>query len=129
MSKRKSIEIAGAGHGANPIPAASLKDGLLISGAIYGWQPGDDSADGPAQCLRLFDNIAAILAAGGGSPEDIVRVSIRLADAGDRPALNDGWVAMFPDPGSRPARHVEIGALADPRRTISAEIVAMITAT
>jgi hypothetical protein len=45
-----------------------------------------------------------------------LKLTVRLADYGDRDALNREWLAMFPDPDSRPARqvlaaHLDGGAL------------------
>ena len=36
--------------------------------------------------------------------DHIVKVTVYLADLGNRDALNAQWLAMFPDPENRPAR-------------------------
>ena len=41
----------------------------------------------------------------GGTPDDILKMTVWITDRALRPILNKHWVAMFPDPRSRPARH------------------------
>jgi enamine deaminase RidA (YjgF/YER057c/UK114 family) len=106
MSKRISIEVAGLEH-ANPIPNASRIGPFLVSGGIFGKDPATGKfAEGiDAQCEQTFANVRAVLQAGGAAPEDVIKLSVRLKDIGDRPVLNKYWVQLFPDPHSRPARH------------------------
>lgn len=125
-SKRKSIEIEGVGHGKMPIPMASLKGGLLATGAVYGWQPGEAEAGIEPQVCKLFSNLEAILTAAGGSMDDIVKMSVTLASGDFRATLNEVWTAYFPDPHSRPARHVKIAEIANRNRLIATEILAVI---
>lgn len=81
---------------------------MVFSGAIHGvnsithelpTEMGDQSAN-------VFANMLAIIEAAGGSVEDIIKVEIYLRDSSDRNAVNEEWLRMFPDPESRPARHV-----------------------
>lgn len=126
MTKRRSIHV-GQSHGANPIPAASVKNGILMSGAIYGLAGGaTEPADCEGQCAALFAAMAAILAAAGGTLDDVVHVAVKLAEPADRDSLNRHWVAAFPDPDSRPARHVDAAPLVMGQRRIAAEIVAIL---
>ena len=46
-----------------------------------------------------------MLAAAGGTPEDIVKCTVFVQDRAIRPVVNKYWVEMFPDAASRPARH------------------------
>jgi 2-iminobutanoate/2-iminopropanoate deaminase len=125
VGRRTSIYIESLGHGVNPIPAACLKDGLLVSGAVYGADPSATADTGlDEQCAVLFARIRAIVTAAGGTVEDIVKIAIRMADPSKRDVLNKHWLAQFPDPESRPARHVE--PLAPGRRLIAAEFIAML---
>ena len=39
MSNRKSIEVEGFSHGANPIPAASRVGNIVMTGGISGQDP------------------------------------------------------------------------------------------
>lgn len=126
MTKRRSINIESAGHGTNPIPMASLKGGILATGAVYGWQPDEAPLNIESQCHQLFSNIAAIMKSAGGTPDDIIKVSVNLASAKCRAALNAEWTQMFPDELSRPARHVSIGLLPNINRLISVEFLAVL---
>ena len=46
-----------------------------------------------------------ILEAAGASAGDVAQVLVTLTDRAHRPLVNDCWVELFPDPGSRPARN------------------------
>lgn len=106
MDKRRSIEVSGVKH-LNPIPAACRRGPFVVSGAISGADPasGTVPADLDAQCRQMFDNVRRLIEAAGGTPEDIVKMTVWIADRALRPTLNKYWVEMFPDPHSRPARH------------------------
>ena len=107
MARRVSIELPGFGH-ANPIPAASRKGPFVFSGAFTGRDPQTHElpVDLDGQLANIFTHVRALMTAAGGTPDDIVRMTVWLADYRDREALNREWLAMFPDDGSRPARHV-----------------------
>jgi 2-iminobutanoate/2-iminopropanoate deaminase len=55
----------------------------------------------------MFDNLRAILRAGGGDLADIVKITVYTADPGARDAINAEWCRHFPDPADRPARHTQ----------------------
>ncbi len=57
------------------------------------------------QCSLLFANVGRLMAAAGGSPQDIIKITFFVRDRSARDAINKEWVAMFPDAASRPARH------------------------
>lgn len=122
---RTSIELPGFGHD-NPVPVASRIGPFLFSGAITGKDPETksfpESLD--AQVANAFGHIRALMAAAGGSTDDIVKLNVHLVDARDREALNREWLEMFPDPASRPARHVS-GAELSPGALINCELVAV----
>jgi len=40
-----------------------------------------------------------------GTPDDIIKMTVWITDRSLREIMNRHWVAMFPDPHSRPARH------------------------
>lgn len=107
MSRRRSIEVEGLAHGANPIPQAAVVGNLLISGGIMGQEPGSHALppDLETQCRLMFANIRRVMEAAGGSTDDIVKITVYLKPGLPRDALNKEWMAMFPDPASRPARH------------------------
>ncbi len=110
MTRRKSIEIPGLSHGANPIPMASVVGNLLVSGGIMGQEPGNPilPEDLEGQAHLLFANIRRVMEAAGGSTDDIVKITIFLKKGLAREPINKEWVEMFPDPESRPARHTVI---------------------
>lgn len=98
---------------ANPIPAASRVGPLLASGALTGRDPvtGELPTSLEAQVVNAFARIREVMAAAGGTTDQIVKLTVRLADYRDRAALNDAWRAMFPDPAAMPARQVVAGGL------------------
>ena len=106
MARRKSIYIEGLGH-TNPIPAASRIGSWLISSGIPGKDPstGELPADLDAQCANMFELMRRVIERAGGSPDDILKVEVRMADPAQRGTVNSHWLKMFPDPESRPARH------------------------
>lgn len=106
MSKRKSFNVEGLDH-ANPIPAVSRIGNLVATGGVFGTDTsnGKIPEDVSAQCANMFVNLRKILAAAGAVPEDVIRVTVWIQRAEIRAEVNKEWVAMFPDPHSRPARH------------------------
>jgi len=106
MARRRSIHIGEFKH-ANPIPNASRIGHLLMSGVILGRDPV--TAEMPAsiedQCANMFAHMKAIVEAGGGSTDDIIKMTVWLKDRSQRRPVNTEWVKMFPDEHSRPARH------------------------
>jgi 2-iminobutanoate/2-iminopropanoate deaminase len=105
MTSRKSVNFAGIAHG-NPIPAASQIGSLLMSGVISGVPDPAKPPSASEQCRIMFENVSRLLEAAGGTADNIIKVSIWLKDMMLRDRLNEEWIAMFPDPQSRPARHV-----------------------
>ena len=61
--------------------------------------------DVTAQCVNMFANLRAILAAAGATTEDVIRVTVWIKRPEIRAEVNKVWVVIFPDPDSRPARH------------------------
>ena len=106
MDKRRSIEVSGVKH-VNPIPSASRRGPFVVSGAISGTDPetGKVPADLDEQCRLMFENVRRVMAAAGGSADDIVKMTVWITDRSLREIMNRHWVVMFPDPHSRPARH------------------------
>jgi len=51
-----------------------------------------------AQARRVFDNMRAVLAAAGGTLDDIVKLSILLTDLGDFAKVNEIMGACFREP-------------------------------
>lgn len=113
---RRSINIDGLGHGNLPIPQASLVGPLLVSGGINGKDrtTGEIPAVIERQVALVFANIRSLVELAGGTVEDIARVTFHVRDKSCRSLIDAEWVAMFPDPDSRPARHTLTADLAGP---------------
>jgi enamine deaminase RidA (YjgF/YER057c/UK114 family) len=126
MARRVSIHMPGFSH-RNPIPAASRIGEHLYSGLLTGRDAlSGEMAEGiEAQMANVFAHIRALMAAAGGSIDDIVKLTFWLADAGDRDALNREWLAMFPDASSRPARQA-IAATLDGGALVHCDLVAIL---
>lgn len=105
MAKRKAIYLQGFGH-RNPIPAACRIGNTVVSGIIYGL----DTATGrPAptldeQAKLMFQHLRSVIEAAGGLTDDIIKLTLWMVDRSKREAINREWLAMFPDPETRPAR-------------------------
>jgi len=127
MEKRRSIEVAGVKH-VNPIPAASRRGPFVASGAISGADPetGKVPDDLDAQCRQMFANVRGLIEAAGGTTDDILKITVWIADRALRPTLNKYWVEMFPDPHSRPARHTVAHGDFTPPMQVQCDLFAVI---
>jgi len=56
------------------------------------------TGDIAAQTRRVFDNLAAVLKAGGRSFADVVRTTVYLADMNDFAAVNEVYGTYFTEP-------------------------------
>lgn len=104
-TRRTALYVEGFGH-KNPIPAACRIGNLVMSGIVYGLDPetGKAAETLEAQCALMFRHIRAIMAEAGGSTDDIIKITVWMLDRSQRAAVNTEWLAMFPDPATRPAR-------------------------
>ena len=83
---------------------------------------GDDVV---AQARCVFENMRAVLAAGGCTFADVVKVTVYLTDVNDRPLVNPVRQEVFGE--TRPASTlVEISALVIPGAKIEVECVALV---
>jgi len=116
MSTRRSIEVEGFGHGGTPIPAASRIGNMIASGGIAGIDTatGKIAGDLEGQVIAMFANVRRIVEAGGGTTEDILKMTIWVRDRAARSVIDPLWTKMFPDAKSRPARHTLVYQLPDP---------------
>jgi 2-iminobutanoate/2-iminopropanoate deaminase len=127
MEQRQSINVPGARH-VNPIPSACRRGPFVVTGAISGAdaETGKVDSDLDVQCRTMFANVRRVIEAAGGTPEDIVKMNVWITDRALRPILNKHWVDIFPDPGSRPARHtMTSGDLAAPMQ-IQCDLLAVL---
>ena len=122
MSKRKSISAPDIPEHKNPIPAATRIGDLVFSSAVGGEDPDSHELpeDSESQIANVFKTIRAIMREADGSPDNIARLSVYLADMEDRKLVNPHWLEMFPDEPSRPVRHTTAKKL-PPGRKIQVE--------
>jgi 2-iminobutanoate/2-iminopropanoate deaminase len=128
VSVRKEIRVAG-----QPEPISHYTDAVLAGDLLFvsGCVPVD--ADGRlvggddvvAQARQTFANVGAVLAAGGSSFADVVKVTIFLTDVDDRPEINPIRQEFFGE--TRPASTlIEASRLAIPGAKIEVEAVALV---
>ena len=93
-------------HHKNPIPAAALHRGILISSSISGQDmvSGEYSSDKSIQIALIFEYLKNIVGDAVGSIQDIIKVDMYFADKKDRSLVNPHWLLLFPDEKARPAR-------------------------
>ncbi len=127
MEARRSIDVPGAKH-VNPIPSACRRGPFVVTGAISGADPetGVVPPELDLQCRFMFENVRRVITAAGGSPGDIVKMTVWITDRSLRDILNRHWVAMFPDPHSRPARHTLTSRDFTPPMQIQCDLLAIL---
>lgn len=109
MSTRRlrSIEIPGVNHGGAPIPMGARVGNTIYSSGIPGvdTETGKPAPDAASQARLAFAHLRAFLQAAGAGLEDVVRMTVYIKDPAAREHVNAEWLACFPDPHDRPARH------------------------
>ncbi len=130
MNKRRprSIEVEGVSHGKAPIPMGARVGNMLYSSGIHGMNraTGQLDSDVALQTRHAFDNMRAMLSAGGASLEDVVRIMVYLKDNSARDHVNEEWLMCFPDPHDRPARHTLVYEQMQSGMLIQLEVVAVV---
>ena len=123
----RSIEVEGVTHGTAPIPMGARVGNTIYSSGIMGKDPSQDAlpADAATQARFMFAHLRTLLANGGATLDDVVHVKAYVADNAHRAALNAEWVAAFPDPHDRPARHTLLQPLPN-GMLMQIEIVAIV---
>ncbi len=103
---RQSIYVSEFAH-KNPIPAASRIGNMIFTGGIHGLVAiGDPVVPSlEEQCARMFERVKLIVEAGGGTLENIAKMTFWVGSRDYRAQINVEWVKFFPDAQSRPARH------------------------
>lgn len=127
MNERSIIRTPNAPQAIGPYSqAVRAGDTLYLSGQI----PLDPATgeivrgDIAAQARRVFENIKAVLEAGGASFADVVRVGVYLTDLNDFAAVNEAMKQYFAEP--YPARST-IGVSALPRgAAVEVDLVAVV---
>ena len=94
---------APAGHYSQAVASGGL---LFISGQLPVRPDGTVLAGAPfeVQAAQAIDNLLAILAAAGGKPSQLVRVTAYIVDVAHWPRFNATYAARLGD--ARPARSV-----------------------
>ncbi len=113
MSNRAVITTPDAPEAIGPYSqAVKVGNTVWISGQIP-LVPGSMelvSGDISAQAKQVFNNLAAIAEAAGGTLNDAVKINISLTDLGDFAAVNEVMASFFAEP--YPARAcVQVAAL------------------
>jgi len=83
---------------------------VICSSAISGKDAatGQLPPDATTQSANAFRNLSSVLAAGGGTLADVVKLTVYVKDNSVREAINGEWLHCFPDPEDRPARHIVV---------------------
>lgn len=111
-------------HYSNGVRAGDL---IFVSGQVA--LDGAGRLVGPgdvvAQARQALENVKAVLAAGGASLDDVVKVTVFLADVEDRPRVNAVRQAYFG--ANRPASTlVEVSRLALEGLLVEIEAIAVV---
>ena len=129
MTSRDEIDVPGQAAPISHYAHAVRADGplLFVSGVVpvdeLGRLVGGD--DVVEQARVVFRNLGAVLAAGGASFADVVKVAVFLTDVDDRPLINPLRQAFFGD--SRPASTlVGVKELPVPGMKVEIEAVAVL---
>lgn len=111
----RAINPDGVPHHQNPIPAAAIHNGVLMTSAIMGKDPatGEFPADKADQVALAFRHLERILESAGATPDDVVKLSLYFRDKSDRALVNPHWLRLYPDEAARPARHAHVAELPD----------------
>lgn len=115
--RRKAISVSGLGRDDQPFPAAvtvtGAIGGLLVTGGISGRDPvtGEVPKEAADEVAQAFANLRSVLEAAHCSPDSVAKITIFTTDRSIREHVNREWVAMFPDPETRPTRHTLVQQL------------------
>lgn len=128
-ARREEIRAAGQAEPISHYTDAVRAEGplLFVSGVVpvdgAGRLVGGD--DVVAQARQVFSNLGAVLAAGGATFADVVKVTVFLTDVDDRARINVVRQEAFGE--ARPASTlVEIAGLAIPGARIEVDAVAVV---
>lgn len=126
--KGRSLEVPGISHGNAPIPMGARVGNMIFSSGIMGRDPRTDTLpeDVALQVKFAFENVVALLEAGGASLDALARMTVFIKDDSARAAVNEQWLKYFPDPHDRPARHTVVHNLPG-GMLVQLEIVAVVS--
>lgn len=101
MTTRQPISTDAAPAAAGPYSQAIRAGDLVFTAGQLGIDPatgalvGDDVA---SQAEQALSNLGAILEAAGSGLDQLVKVTVFLADIGDWPAVNEVYGRLVPEP-------------------------------
>lgn len=127
MAKREVFNPSGLWP--RPVRSSAVRVGDLIFTA---GMAGDDVETGKVegdikqQTRQVFNNLKTLLEASGSSLRSVVKISIHLANLGDRVQMNEVYKEFFPPDSEPPARMSLGGAEIDPGILIEIEAIAMV---
>jgi 2-iminobutanoate/2-iminopropanoate deaminase len=101
MTERRVISTVGAPPAVGAYSQAIVAGDLVFTAGQLGVDPstGDFSTpDVAGQAEQALANLAAILEAAGSGLDQLVKVTVFLADIGDWPALNEVYSRVVPQP-------------------------------
>jgi 2-iminobutanoate/2-iminopropanoate deaminase len=126
--KGRSLEVPGISHGNAPIPMGARVGNMIFSSGIMGRDSRTDTLpeDVALQAKYAFENVIALLEAGGASLDALARMTVFIKDDSARAAVNEQWLKYFPDPHDRPARHTVVHNLPG-GMLVQLEIVAVVS--
>jgi len=103
---RQTIDIPGMPHGA-PIPNGAKIGNMVFSSAIGGRDTEKDTLpeDPDEQAAAMFRNLRTFMKLAGGTPDNIVHMTVLMREEKYRDNVNKEWEKMFPNEDDRPARH------------------------
>ena len=95
----------------NVVYSSGISGRDAATGLAHVWQRLEDPgakprpADPDRQAEVLFENLRKFMELAGGSPDDIVRMTVYLKEEEYRAqnSINKAWLKMFPDEHDRPA--------------------------
>jgi len=125
---RHVISTPDAPAAAGPYSQAIRAGDLVFTAGQLGLDPttGEFAADDVAgQAERALANLAAILGAAGSGLDQLVKVTVYLAEIGDWPAVNEVYARVVPEPF--PARSAFAVKDLPKGARVEIEAVAMVT--
>jgi enamine deaminase RidA (YjgF/YER057c/UK114 family) len=107
--QRVSVHAANYSHNTS-IPTASRIGPMLASSVIVGFDPGTrNMPDGPdQQVANIYTHVADILAAAGGTWDQVLKMTFYVADGATRDLVEKEWLRVFTDPDAMPARMTQV---------------------
>ncbi len=102
---QKPINVKGLEHSGG-VPSACRVGPIVATSVIMGRDPitGKMPPDAEGQARNAFRNLRSILVAGGLDLDDVVKLTIYVADNADRDTIFKYWNESWPDAARRPAR-------------------------